>query len=96
MLGISASSTNNVSGNKSVKFSPEDRYYHSNEWYALSKSDKCKVLKVRSGRNGGKKSSKSVGHSNSGVGINNGQGGWKSKITMLKKEVRNQNRHLFV
>ena len=45
-LGIASSSTNNTSGNKIVIFSPEDRYYDSNEWYAMSKNYKDKVLKT--------------------------------------------------
>ena len=49
-------------------FSPEYIYYESNEWYALSKSDKNKVLNARSGRNEGKEVSKSVIHSKSGGG----------------------------
>ena len=40
LLGIAESSTNNASGNKSVIFPPEDRYYDPNEWYALIKKDK--------------------------------------------------------
>ena len=96
LLGILASSTNNVSGNKSVTFSPEDRYYHSNEWYALSKSDKDNFLKVRKRRNVGKKASKLGGYSKSGEGSNNGQGKWKSNITMLEKKVRNQKRKFLV
>ena len=35
-LGIVASSTNNANVNKSVTFYPEDCYYESDEWYALS------------------------------------------------------------
>ena len=58
-LGIVESSTTNSSGNKSVTFPPEDRYYDSNEWYALSKNDKEKVLKARINRNGGNNSTKS-------------------------------------
>ena len=57
-LGISASSTNHFSGNKSITFAPEDRYYDPNGWYALSNSNKDKVVKAYSGRNGGKKSIK--------------------------------------
>ena len=45
LLGIVASSSNDVSGKKSVTFSPEDRYYDSNEWYALDKIDKTSSLK---------------------------------------------------
>ena len=63
-LGIEESSTNNVSGNKSVTFPPTDRYYDSMEWYALSKNDKANVLKERININGGKKSTKSGGHQN--------------------------------
>ena len=66
LLGIAASSTNNYIGNKSVAFAPEERYYDSNEWYALSKSEKEKVLKVCSNINGGKNSNKWGGNSNSG------------------------------
>ena len=46
LLGIAESSTTNSSGNKIIIFAPKDRYYDSNEWYALSKSDKYKVLKA--------------------------------------------------
>ena len=35
-LGVVTESTNNDSGNNSVTFLPEDNYYDSNEWYALS------------------------------------------------------------
>ena len=91
-----ASSTNNSSGNKSVPFFPKDRYYDSSEWYTLSKSDKDKVLKARSGRSVGKKASKSVGHSKSMGGSNNGQGEWKSKIAMLENKLRNQKRQFSV
>ena len=55
-------------------FDPEDHYYDSNEYYTLIKSDKENALKARSGENGGKKASKSGGHSKSGGGKNNGQG----------------------
>ena len=58
LLGIVASSSNDASGNNSVTFSPEDRYYDSNEWYALDKIYKDKVLKTCSGRNVGNKASK--------------------------------------
>ena len=37
LLGIAVSSSKHSSGNKSVGFASEDRYYDSNEWYALSK-----------------------------------------------------------
>ena len=30
---------------KSVLFAPDERYYDSNEWYALNKSNKDKVFK---------------------------------------------------
>ena len=85
LLGIASPSSNDASGNKSVTFDPEDLYYDSNEWYALSKSDKYKVFKARSGRNGGKKAYNSGGHFKSGGGSNNGQGKWKSKIVILEK-----------
>ena len=45
LLGIVASSSNDASGNNSVTFSPEDRYYDSNEWYALDKIYKTSSLK---------------------------------------------------
>ena len=38
----------------------------------------------------------SGGHSKSGGVINNAQGKWKSKITMLDKEVRNHERQMLV
>ena len=76
-LGITAPRPNNDSGNKSVTFTPEDRYYDSNECYALSKNEKDKVLKAHINRNGGKKSTKSGGQSNSGGGINNGKCNYK-------------------
>ena len=95
-LGISASGSIDASGNNSVTFPPGDRYYGSNEWYALSISDKNKVLKACRGINGGKKASKSEINSKSGGGVNNGQGEWKSKITMLEKKVSNKKRHLSV
>ena len=95
-LGITESSTDDASEKKSVTFPPKDHYYDSNEWNALSKSDKDKVLKARSGINGGKKASNSGGHSKSGGGINNGQRKWKSNIAMLEKKVRNKKRHLSV
>ena len=50
-LGIAEKSTNNVRDNKSVTFSPEDRYYDSNEWYAISNSDKDNVLKACRNKN---------------------------------------------
>ena len=96
LLGIAASSTNNASGNKGVKFAPGDRYYDSKEWYELSKSDKEKVIKARSNRNRVKKSTKSGGHYKSGGGRNNGHGKWKSNIAMPEKEGRNQKRQLSV
>ena len=55
--------SNDAIGNNSVTFSPEDCYYTSNEWYALSKSDNDKVLKARIGRNVGNKAYKSGGDS---------------------------------
>ena len=91
-LGITESSTNNASGNKSVKFPPKDRYYDSNEWYELSKSDKDKALKALSGRNGENKAYKSGGQLKSGSGRNNGKIKWKSKIKILEKKVMNQKR----
>ena len=90
LLGIVASSSNDASGKNSFVFAPEDRYFDSNEWYALSKSDKDKVIKARSTRNGGKKAS------NSGRGRNNVQGKWKYKIAMLEKKVMNKKRQLSV
>ena len=63
LLGIAVSSSNNASGNKSVKLTPKDCYYDSNECYAISKSDMDKFLKARSRRNVEKKVSKSGGHS---------------------------------
>ena len=89
-LGIGESSTNNVSGTKSVKISPEDHYYDSNEWYVLSKNEKYKVLKARININGGKNSTKSGGQPNSGGGSKNVK--WKSKNSMLEKKFRNQKR----
>ena len=38
LLGIAAEIINNDGGTKSVTFTPEDRYYDSNEWYTLSKN----------------------------------------------------------
>ena len=64
--------------------------------YALSKRYKDKVLKVRSGRNGGNKPTKSEEQYNSGGGSNIGQGKWESKISMLENKVRNQKRQLSV
>ena len=55
-----------------------------------------KVLKVSININGGKKSTKSGGQSNSGGGSINRHGKCKSKISMLKKKVRNQKRQLSV
>ena len=89
-LGIVASSTNNASGNKSVTFSPEDRYYDSNEWYALSKNEKDKVLKACSNINVEKNSTKSGGQFNSGVGIKNGHGNGSLKLLCLR--IRSGNR----
>ena len=60
-LGIAAAGTNNAGGTKSVTFPPEDRYYDSNEWYALIKNDKDKVLKACININRGKKYKKSGG-----------------------------------
>ena len=91
-----ASSSNDASGNKSVSFAPEERYYDSNNWYALSKSDKEKVIKAHSGKNGGEKASNSGGHSKSGGGCNIGKVEWKSKIKMLEKKMNNQKRQLIV
>ena len=51
-LVIAAASTNNAGGTKSVIFPPNDIYYNSNEWYALSKNEKENFLKVRSNING--------------------------------------------
>ena len=39
-LGIAIASTNNATGNKSVTFPHEYRYYDSNEWYTLSNNEK--------------------------------------------------------
>ena len=61
LLGIVDLSLYNSSGNKCASFAPEDRFYYSNEWYALIKNDKKKVRKICSGKNEGKKVSKSVG-----------------------------------
>ena len=61
MLGIVALSLNHFDEKKGTLFAPEDRYYDSNEWYALSKSDKDEVLKARSDRKGDNKASKSEG-----------------------------------
>ena len=87
LLGIEASSSNDVGGNKSVAFSPEYRYYDSNDWYKLSKSYKDEVIKTHSRINGGKNASKPGVYPKSGRGSNNGQGKWKSNITMLEKKV---------
>ena len=73
-LCIVASGSNNAIGNKSFMFPPEDCYYVSNEWYAISKNDKYKVLKALSVIHRGNKASKPGGYSKSGDGINNGQG----------------------
>ena len=40
LIGIASLSLDNDSGNKGALFAPEDQYYDSNEWYALSKSDR--------------------------------------------------------
>ena len=93
-LVIAAASTNNDIGHKSVRFPPEDRYYDSNEWYALSKNEKVNFLKSRKNINGGKKSTKSGGQPNSGRCSNNEHGKWKSKFDMLDNKFRNQKRHL--
>ena len=92
LLGIAESSSNNARKNKGVTFAPRDQYYDSNEWYALSKSDKDKVLKACISRNGGNTASKSVVYSKSGGGSNNGQGKWKSNIVMLENKGRNKKR----
>ena len=39
LLGIVESRSKDASGNNSVTSAREDRYYNSNEWYALSKND---------------------------------------------------------
>ena len=96
LLGITASSKNNASGNKSVIFYSEDHYYDSNEWCALSNNDKYKVLNARSNRNRGNNYTKSGGKSNSGGGRKNLHGKWKSKIAMIEKKFRNQKRQLSV
>ena len=57
-LVILTSSTKNYIGNKSATFAPKDRYYNPNKWYALSKSEKDKVIKARKGKKGGKNASK--------------------------------------
>ena len=88
LLGIEASSMNNASGNKSVIFPPEDHYYDSNQCYALSKSDKNKLLKVCSGINVVNKAYKSGGQSKSDRGNNNGQGKCKSKIAILDNKIK--------
>ena len=80
-LGIVLISLNNASGNKSALFAPEDRYYESSEWYALSKDYEYNFLKMRSGRNEWKKASKLGGYSKSG-GVGNSRK-WKSKIANL-------------
>ena len=92
LLGIAALSLNDASGNQSASFSPEDQYYNSNEWYALSKTDKDKVLRIDSGRNGGKKANKLGGRSKSEGGGNDGK--LKSKIEILEKKAKNQKRQL--
>ena len=50
-LCIEAASTKNASSTKSVTFYPEDRYYNSNEWYALIKNEKEKFLMTRINKN---------------------------------------------
>ena len=92
-LGITASSTINTSGNKSIKFPPEDCYYDSNEWYALSMNEKDKVIKACSNINGCNKSTKLGGQSKSRGGRNNGHVKWRYKLSMLGKKVRNQKRY---
>ena len=62
----------------------------------LCNSDKDKFFKAHIGRNRGKKASKSVVKSKSGVGSNNGQGNCKSKISFIEKKVNNQKRQLLV
>ena len=95
-LGITTSVTNNYSGNKSVTFTLYYRYYDSNYCYELSNNDKYKVLKARSNRTLGKKSTKLGRQSNLGVGSNNGHGKWKSKIAMIEKKFRNHKRQMSV
>ena len=51
---------------------------------------------MRSNRIGGKKYTKLGGQSNSGRGIKNGHGKWKSKNSMLENNVSNQKRQLSV
>ena len=58
-IGIISASTNNASGTKSGTLPPEDRYYNSNDRYALSNNEKDKVLEARSNINGGNKSTNS-------------------------------------
>ena len=91
-LGITAARTKNYGGTKSVTFSPEGSYYNSNEWYALSKKYKDKVLKACSNRIVGDNSTKSGGQPNSGGGDNNRK--WNSKIAIPEKKVRKQKRQL--
>ena len=86
MLGIAASSSKDASGNKNVTFNPEYCYYDSNEWYALSKSDKYKVLKALRSINGGNNSSESGGHSNSGGGEIMGKGSGSPRLIFLRRE----------
>ena len=62
LIGIVALSFENYSGNKSASFTPEGHCYELNEWYALSKYDNDKVLKMPSGKNGGEKASRSRGY----------------------------------
>ena len=73
-------------------FALEYRYYNSNEWYAISKNDKEKFLKMCNGRDVGKKASKSVRYYNSGGCRNNGKR--KSIIEKLEKKLNNQKRQL--
>ena len=60
----------------------------------MSKYDKEKVLKIRIGGNGGKKSSKPGGCYKSGRDGNSGK--WKSKIANLENKVNKQKRHFSV
>ena len=85
-LGISASGSIDASGNNSVTFPPGDRYYGSNEWYALSISDKNKVLKACRGINGGKKASKSEINSKSGGGSIMGKGSGSPRLRCLRRK----------
>ena len=91
-LGFVEAITNNAGGTKSVTFTPENCYYNSNEWYALINNEKYKVLKARSNRNGGEKSTKSGGQPNSGGGGNSRKR--NSKIAILEKKISNQKRQM--